>query len=102
MKAGFCYTLALLVFLSKQYGSEGKSRVSLQTSSDKIFISRCRFKKPFILRYLSILHVVIFFLNKSSPKMLQTFSVDESSLSEVLAGPGPVSVPITLTVRKYA
>lgn len=60
-KAGFCYTLALLLFLSKQCGSEGKGRVSLQTSRDKIFISRCRFKKPFILRYLSIVHVVIFF-----------------------------------------
>lgn len=40
--------------------------------------------------------------NKSSPKMLQTFPVDRSSLFEVLAGPGPVCVPITLRVWKYA
>lgn len=49
-KAGFCYMLALFLFLAEKYGSGGKSRVHIQTSRDKIFI-KVQAIKPFILSH---------------------------------------------------
>lgn len=69
--------------------------VMIQKSRHTNFIHSPKGFHRKILKYFACGDFLL--LNKSSLKMQQTFPVDRSSLFEVLAGPGPVCVPITNT-----